>query len=203
MSFIVFEGCDLTGKSEQARLLGEHLKKNGRKCLLSREPGGSERGEVLRRALAENRGWSELSKALLFYAARAEHIKTLREKRKEGFWLVLDRFYLSTMVYQRLVGKKLLEALRTAVVGDFEPSLWIILDAPFAAVAERKASRAADDLADNCERTERSDWEELRGEYLRLAEEMPEAAVVDATAPKRRVAAAVRRVVAERLGTPP
>ncbi len=202
MSFIVFEGCDLSGKSETARLFAENLRTQGKKCLLTREPGGTEQGEAMRELLARSADWGETAKALLFYAARAEHIKTLRQKRNEGFWVVSDRFYLSTSVYQQKVGSTLLEALRASIVGDFEPDLWLILDLPFEQAAKRRLALFGDNRPNELqlyEKHNRNGWEKIRNEYLRLAKSMPNAVVVDASPPLEQVTAEAIKIAEQRL----
>ncbi len=102
--FIVFEGGEGTGKSTQARLLADALGENGVGVVLTREPGGAPGAEALRRLLIEappTLGWAPLSEALLYYAARNEHIeKTIRPALARGTWVISDRFADSTAAYQ-------------------------------------------------------------------------------------------------------
>ena len=97
--FITFEGGEGSGKSTQAKLLAERLRAQGVDVLLTREPGGSPFAEQVRNlildpALAPH---SALSEALLFYAARADHLdKTIRPALAAGRWVISDRFSDST-----------------------------------------------------------------------------------------------------------
>ena len=79
--FITFEGCDGSGKSTQARLLFEYLQKNGVPCLLTREPGGGKISESIRAIILDgkNTEMSDECEALLYAAARAQHLKEVVE----------------------------------------------------------------------------------------------------------------------------
>ena len=106
--FITFEGGEGSGKSTQARLLAERLRQRGLTVLVTREPGGSPFAEKLRDVLLDpaTPAHSEMSEALLFYAARADHLETvIRPALKAGTWVVCDRFSDSTRIYQGTSGK--------------------------------------------------------------------------------------------------
>lgn len=101
--FISFEGIDGSGKSTQARMLADALRAEGRQVLLTREPGGSPGAEEIRRLLVEGAGerWSGETEALLFTAARRDHLeRTIRPALAEGQTVITDRFADSTRVYQ-------------------------------------------------------------------------------------------------------
>lgn len=105
--FITLEGGEGVGKSTQARALAEALGALGHDVLLTREPGGSEGAEAIRGLLlggAVDR-WSPASEALLFAAARADHVeRTIRPALAEGRVVVCDRFVDSTLAYQGAAG---------------------------------------------------------------------------------------------------
>ncbi len=85
--FITFEGGEGSGKSTQARRLAEQLWRVGIHTVLTREPGGSPFAEALRAVILdpEMPPHSALSEALLFYAARADHLeKTTRPAPTAG-----------------------------------------------------------------------------------------------------------------------
>ena len=93
--FITFEGGEGSGKSTQARLLAEQLWRVGVDTFLTREPGGSPFAEALRALILDPTmpPHSPLSEALLFYAARADHLdKTIRPALDAGAWVICDRF---------------------------------------------------------------------------------------------------------------
>ena len=77
--FIAFEGGEGTGKSTQTRLLAEALRQRGKTAEISREPGGTPGAEAIRELLLHppGAGWNAQSEALLFAAARADHVARL------------------------------------------------------------------------------------------------------------------------------
>jgi dTMP kinase len=105
--FITFEGGEGSGKSTQARLLAERLKHAGVDVLLTREPGGSPFAEQVRDFILGGRALPHppLAEALLFYAARADHLATvIAPALAAGKWVISDRFSDSTRVYQGVAG---------------------------------------------------------------------------------------------------
>lgn len=101
--FVSFEGIDGCGKSTQARLLADALRAQGRQVVLTREPGGSPGAEEIRRLLVEGGvdRWSGETEALLFTAARRDHLeRTIRPALDAGTTVITDRFADSTRVYQ-------------------------------------------------------------------------------------------------------
>ncbi|MGN5374062.1 dTMP kinase [Sphingomonas hankookensis] len=105
--FLTLEGGEGVGKSTQARALVAALEARGIHAVLTREPGGSEGAEAIRDLLmqGEVRRWSAHAEALLFAAARADHVeKTIRPLVDAGSWVVCDRFIDSTRAYQGAQG---------------------------------------------------------------------------------------------------
>jgi dTMP kinase len=101
--FIAFEGGEGVGKSTQAKLLAEALRANGVDVLLTREPGGTPGAEAIRALLLEppGEGWSPTAEALLFAAARADHVeRAIRPALEAGRWVICDRFLDSSRAYQ-------------------------------------------------------------------------------------------------------
>jgi dTMP kinase len=105
--FITLEGGEGVGKSTQARALAAALGARGHDVLLTREPGGSDGAEAIRALLlggAVDR-WSPASEALLFAAARADHVeRTIRPALAAGRLVLCDRFVDSTLAYQGAAG---------------------------------------------------------------------------------------------------
>jgi dTMP kinase len=101
--FISLEGGEGAGKSTQADALADALKSRGIDVLATREPGGSEGAERIRELLlwgAEDR-WELEAEALLFAAARADHVsRVIRPALKDGRWVICDRFLDSSLAYQ-------------------------------------------------------------------------------------------------------
>ncbi len=103
--FVSFEGGEGSGKTTQIKRLAGAFEKEGRRVLLTREPGGSPSAESLRRLLVEGapEAWDAVSETLLFLAARRNHWQTvIAPALKQGMTVLCDRFSDSTLVYQGL-----------------------------------------------------------------------------------------------------
>jgi dTMP kinase len=101
--FVVFEGGEGAGKSTQAGLLAEALRARGIEVLLTREPGGTPGAEAIRALLLDppGEGWPAAAEALLFAAARADHVEhAIGPALDAGSWVVCDRFLDSSRAYQ-------------------------------------------------------------------------------------------------------
>lgn len=101
--FITLEGGEGAGKSTQARALAAALEAKGISCLITREPGGSPGAEAIRAMVLEggDERWTPRSEALLFAAARADHLaRTIEPALAEGRWVICDRFVDSSLAYQ-------------------------------------------------------------------------------------------------------
>ncbi|MGE0178797.1 MAG: dTMP kinase [Sphingomonas sp.] len=113
--FITLEGGEGVGKSTQARALAEALRGRGVDVVITREPGGTPGAEAIRKLLldgAEDR-WSAEAEALLFAAARTDHVdKLIRPALHEGKWVLSDRFIDSSLAYQGGAGELGIEAVR-------------------------------------------------------------------------------------------
>ena len=113
--FIALEGGEGVGKSTQAKALAEALRGRGIDVLVTREPGGSEGAEKIRELLlggTEDR-WGARSEALLFAAARADHVeKVIRPALEDGRWVLSDRFVDSSLAYQGGAGGLGIETIR-------------------------------------------------------------------------------------------
>jgi dTMP kinase len=101
--FIALEGGEGAGKSTQARLLAEALDARGIEVVATREPGGTPGAERIRALLLETAGdgWNPRAEALLFAAARSDHVERLiRPALDRGAWVVCDRYLDSSRAYQ-------------------------------------------------------------------------------------------------------
>ena len=91
--FVTLEGGEGVGKSTQLKALADGLRARGLHVLETREPGGSAGAEAIRALLLHDQDWTAQAEALLFAAARADHVaKTIRPALEEGKWVVCDRF---------------------------------------------------------------------------------------------------------------
>lgn len=134
--FIALEGGEGAGKSTQARLLADALRARGREVVLTREPGGTPGAEAIRSLLLHppHEGWEPQAEALLFAAARADHVeKLIRPALAEGKWVICDRFIDSTRAYQGggggLSDDEIL-ALHQVGSGGLLPDMTILLEVP-------------------------------------------------------------------------
>jgi len=113
--FISLEGGEGVGKSTQLTALAEALKRHGIDVLTTREPGGSEGAERIRELLltGPDDRWSAEAEALLFAAARTDHVdKLIRPAIQSGKWVISDRFVDSSLAYQGGAGDLGIEAVR-------------------------------------------------------------------------------------------
>lgn len=105
--FISLEGGEGAGKSTQVRRLAVALEERGVRVVVTREPGGSEGAEAIRGLLMQGdvARWSPHAEALLFAAARADHVERLiRPAVEAGSWVICDRYIDSTRAYQGAQG---------------------------------------------------------------------------------------------------
>lgn len=188
--FITFEGGEGSGKSTQAKLFAERLSSRGKDVVMTREPGGSPFAEQVRALIlsSETAAHSALSEALLFYAARADHLdRTVRPALAAGRWVVCDRFSDSTRVYQGYAGtlpKATIDALEHLVVAPTEPDLTIVLDIdPAIGLSRAELRRTGNEVdrsgaADRYESRTMAYHEKLRQGFLDIARRNPQRCVV-------------------------
>ncbi len=148
--FITLEGGEGAGKSTQAARLAATLRaRTGRPVVVTREPGGSPRAEEIRAAVLAGvaKPYGPFAEALLFSAARLDHLETLiRPALARGETVICDRFLDSTRAYQGAAGGldgELLDALERVVVGPTRPDLTLILDLPAETGLARARARGA------------------------------------------------------------
>jgi dTMP kinase len=147
-TFISLEGGEGVGKSTQVKALADALESRGIDVLVTREPGGSDGAEVIRNLLlsGEDQRWSPEAEALLFAAARSDHVeKIIRPALEAGRWVLCDRFIDSSLAYQGGAGGLGIESVREinafAVRGWF-PSRTLVLTLD--AGGERARARDSD-----------------------------------------------------------
>ena len=209
--FITFEGGEGSGKSTQARLLSEALHRAGIDTLVTREPGGSPFAETMRHVILDpaTPPHSPLSEALLFYAARADHLDTaVRPALNAGQWVICDRFIDSTRVYQGVAGGlpgEAIDTLNEMIVSPTYPDLTLVLDIPAELGLGRAHSRRVDRFnpdteADAYEKRDLAFHWKLREAFCEIAKAEPERCVlIDAAQDEGAVFDAVWRAVEARL----
>lgn len=202
--FITLEGGEGAGKSTQARLLADALRARGVPVLATREPGGAPGAEIVRNLLLSGDvDWSLPAEILLHFAARAEHVaKTIRPALAAGTWVVCDRFYDSTMVYQgaALGGDRTAIAVLAGLVG-LVPDLTLVLDVKVPTAVARMRARGT--AADRYERLGEAFFARVRAGFAEIAATDPvRCATIDAEADAPTVAARIWSAVAARFCPP-
>ncbi|MBD3730557.1 MAG: dTMP kinase [Sphingomonadales bacterium] len=145
--FIALEGGEGTGKSTQARFLAEALEARGLQVELTREPGGTPGAEAIRKLLLDppGDGWGPRAEALLFAAARSDHVeKRILPALEAGRWVVCDRFVDSSRAYQGGaggVGDDAVRALHAVGSCGLRPDLTLLVEVAPEQVAARLAAR--------------------------------------------------------------
>lgn len=148
--FISLEGGEGAGKSTQLKALAEKLRARGLEVVETREPGGSPGAEAIRKLLLEGGDdrWAPESEALLFAAARADHVaRTIRPALERGAWVISDRFLDSSLAYQggaAGVGMETVRLLHDMGSHGFLPDRTLLLELSPEAVAARLDVRDAD-----------------------------------------------------------
>jgi dTMP kinase len=146
--FISLEGGEGVGKSTQVRALADALRSRGLEVVVTREPGGSEGAEKIRELLlgGSDDRWGPEAEALLFAAARADHVaRTIRPALERGEWVLADRFIDSSLAYQGGAGGLGIEAVRAINafgIGDHFPDRTLVLT--LAEGSERARARDSD-----------------------------------------------------------
>jgi dTMP kinase len=212
--FITLEGGEGGGKTTQAALLAEKLRRADLTVFKTREPGGTPRAEEIRELLLSGKAkrFGPLGEAVLFYAARESHLElAIRPAIERGEWVVCDRFSDSTRAYQGAAGGlplSVIGILDTAVVGPTRPDLTIIFDLPpelgLRRIAERKRQgangEAGGTVLDRFETMNMAFHRSLREEFLAIAKAEPErCVVVDASRGVQQVADETWTAVRQRL----
>lgn len=205
--FITLEGGEGVGKSTLAAALKSALEARGLTVLVTREPGGTPGAELLRNAILNPPEsvvqWQPLTEALLFYAARTDHLaKLIRPALNAGSWVICDRFSDSTRAYQAAAGGLLsasVDTLERMCVGEYGPDLTLVLDMSLEAAHGRRKSRGAAD--DAIEARGEEYHERVRQAFLEIARHEPRRCVViDAAQSAADVAHLALGAIDQRLG---
>jgi dTMP kinase len=178
--FITFEGCESCGKTTQINLLSEYLQKANKSVVVTREPGGTAIGEMVRHLLIESASGSNMfpeTELLLFAASRAQLVReVICPSLREGKIILCDRFLDSTTVYQgvaRRLASESVRAINTFAVGELMPDLTIVIDIS----ADESWVRVQRRPTGKCDRIEQESidfYKNVREGYLCLVQRYPE-----------------------------
>ena len=190
-----FEGIEGSGKSTQAVLLADALRAHGHEVVVTREPGGTQRGQLLRHLLLDptEPSLAPGAELLLMLADRAQHVQELIAPALAANKVVItDRFVDSTTAYQgygRGFERGLLQQLNTLACGGYMPAMTFLMDLPVTEGLQRARHRRGETAtADHFEAESVAFHERVRDGFLAIARAAPRRVhVLDATRPKEQV----------------
>ena len=204
--FITLEGGEGAGKSTQLNRLADAFAAAGIPAVTTREPGGSPGGEAIRNLLVTGSvdRWHDGTESLLFMAARYDHVETvIKPALARGQWVLCDRFYDSTYVYQGVVkgvGPVWLDELYRHLFGNFAPDATLLLDLPPEVGLARAVARG-NEAESRFERMGPAFHARLRDAFLARAQAEPQRILtVDAAQPSAAVQEAIVRTLNRRFG---
>lgn len=207
--FVTFEGGEGAGKSTQIKLLADRLDAEGKRVIVTREPGGSPGAEIIRHVVLSGMGklLGPEAETLLFAAARDDHVHAVIEPALEqGIWVLCDRFSDSTRAYQGRLGQvspELLNAMERVTIGRLKPDLTVILDIPVEIGMRRAAVRRGNDIPDRFEAEGIAFHQGLRDAFRQIAADEPQRCIlIDASADPKIIANNIWGVLRRRLLTP-
>ena len=189
--FIVFEGIDGAGKTTQARALYRRLIRMGRRALLTREPGGTPLGQVVRRWVKTRQGLTPSAELFLFSAARSQLVEhVIRPSLSEGITVIADRFVASTIAYQghgRGLDIGLVEQVNRQATAGVTPTITMLLDLD-PEVGTRRNSAASRGQDDNFDAAPLGFQDKIRQAYLDQAAADPDGwLIMDGSTPRNRL----------------
>jgi len=198
--FISVEGGEGVGKSTQIAAIAQQLRRRGLEVIITREPGGTEGAENIRQMILHGSGdrWNIPAEALLFAAARADHVhRLIRPALDAGKWVISDRFIDSNRAYQGQ-GDALSDAdimdLHRIGSGGFMPDRTVILTLD-EAEAKRRAAQRDGGEGDRIQSRSSKFHQRVHGAFARFASEDPaRVRLIDAAGSTDEV---TRRIMAE------
>ena len=193
---ITVEGVDGAGKSTQMAVIDQALRERGIDLVRTREPGGPETAEKIRKLLL-NEPMSPKCELMLMFAAREENLdKIIRPALAKGQWVLCDRFTDASYAYQGYGRGRSIEeirALENFVHPDLKPDLTVLFDVPTEVAAARLSRKL-----DRFEKESQDLHRRVREGYLRMAKAEPERFyVVDGTQTPEQISAQLREVFAQ------
>ena len=173
-TFVTLEGVDGAGKSTHVEFIADTLGARGHHVIVTREPGGTDLAEQLRKAILQH-PMQPLAETLLLLAARADHVaRVILPALDAGHWVVCDRFSDATVAYQgagKGVSLELIERLSAAVHPGLRPDRTLVFDCTYDVARQRLA--ASGKPLDRFEREDRAFFERVRAAYLARAQAEP------------------------------
>ena len=169
--FITLEGIDGAGKSTHLAFIAERLRGFGHQVIVTREPGGTPLGEMLRDLVLSQKMHVE-TETLIMFASRREHIdKVIVPALEKGIWVLSDRFTDATFAYQgggRGIARERLQALENWVQSELQPDLTLLFDVPLEISRERLSHNVS---LDRFEEEKQDFFARVRQAYLDRAAE--------------------------------
>jgi dTMP kinase len=204
--FVTLEGGEGSGKTTQSRRIVEHLRSMGRSVVVTREPGGTDAGELIRDVLLHRVSrLSPRAELALYLASRAQLVEeVVRPNLERGVDVVCDRFGDSSTAYQggaRGLGMQFVEAMNDWATGSLAPDLTLFFDlAPRTGLSRRESRDGGADALDRIEREDLPFHETVRRGYLEIADRHPERfCVIETDGGEEEVWKQVRRVLDAKL----
>lgn len=202
--FVTFEGGEGVGKSTQIKKLSAFLNSQHIDHIVTREPGGSPIAEAIRALLVqgdENK-LDALTEYLLFSAARRDHlVHTIHPALAQNKWVLCDRFYDSSWVYQGFaqgLDQTFMQQVYDQLAGPFEPHLTFILTCNPKQALERTVARQHSE--NRFEQKDLAFHEKIQQGFLELAQRFPHRCIlIDATRPEDQVFGDIQSAVEQRL----
>lgn len=183
--FVTLEGVDGAGKSTHLQFIADAVAAaSGRHAIVTREPGGTDLAEHLRRVILEE-ALDPMAETLLIFAARAHHVrKVIVPALNAGSWVVCDRFLDATYAYQgagKGVPLELIERLSAAAHPGLAPDRTLVFDCSYEVASKRLAGSGK--KLDRFEREDEAFFQRVRDAYLARARAEPaRMRIIDAAA---------------------
>ena len=172
--FITLEGIDGAGKSTHLAFIAERLRALGQQVVVTREPGGTPLGEMLRDLVLSQKMHVE-TETLMMFASRREHIdKVILPALEKGIWVLSDRFTDATFAYQgggRGIDAQRLQILENWVQSNLQPDLTLLFDVPLEISRERLSQNMS---LDRFEQEKQDFFARVKNAYLARAAAYPQ-----------------------------
>lgn len=202
--FLSIEGGEGVGKTTQINALADAIRKAGHDIIITREPGGTEGAEVIRQLLLGGSAerWLPRAEALLFAAARSDHVERLIEPAlASGKWVISDRFIDSSRAYQG-GGSGLSDAdilaLHDVGSSGLMPDRTLVLRMDPQEAARRAAMRD-DNRPDRIQGRDANFHDDVNIAFVSFAEQEPRVRLIDAKGKPAEITARLLAEIADLL----